>query len=192
MRHFTATTIALALTALTLFSFRGNPVPAIQEEEVPGTITAIGNAGSDNVFTFEKWKWTEFSIEEDKVENIHLKALIDCRSLTCDWKDLEKSIRKKPDYFNVSDFPTATVEVQGAEPAEEAGLWTTEALVTIKEITKPIALSFKVSDQKPYQVIGDGVIKRKKFDFNGGGPKNEVPVHFEAHLPEGPLAAEAE
>lgn len=184
MKNTALASIALLLSALTLFAFSSKVTPVIGEDEVPGTITAIGTAGRANVFTFEKWKWTSFDMPEGAVENISLTALIDCRSVTTPWEDLEKSVKKKPDYFNISEFPTATVEVKGAVPSEEEeGKYETEAIVTIKEITKPVTLVFSISDEPPYQVVGDGVIMRRKFKFNGGGPENEVPVHFEATLP---------
>ncbi len=169
-------------TVVFFLAFKPAPQANLFKGEAPGRIEAIGNAGSDNIFTFEKWTFTKAKMKDDMVENIKLEAVIDCKSLTCDWKDLEKSIKKKKDYFNVSDFPTATVVIDGAEDQGD-GQWLTNAQVTIKEITREVPLTFTISDEKPYQVQGTGELKRRKFDFKGGGPKNEVPVSFEATLP---------
>lgn len=190
MKNTKLTLAAILLTAFTLFAFSNDQVSNIEDHEVPGLITAIGTAGGPNTFTFEKWKWTSFDMPEEKVENIKLSALIDCRSVTTDRKDLEKSVKKKKDYFNIADFPTATVVVDGAEMSKEEGKWETEALVTIKDITKQLTLTFTISDEAPYTVVGGGLIKRKKFGFNGGGPEPEVPVHFEATLPEKAFSGE--
>ncbi len=150
--------------------------------DTPGTLQAIGNAGSDQVFTFNKWKFTKAMMPEDKVENIQVEVEINTSSLSCDWKDLEKSVKKKKDYFYVKKFPKATVKIDGAK-ALKNGTYTTDAILTLKGISKTVKLDFSISDSKPYTVKGSGVIKRKKFNFTGGGPKNEVPINFEAVLP---------
>lgn len=183
MKQIRLFSLALLLTAFTLFAFSSDPVEKIAQEEVPGLLTAIGDAGSPNTFTFEKWKWTSYSMEEDKVENLHLSAVIDCRSVTTPYKDLEKSVKKKEAYFHISEFPSATVEVNGAKQMEVEGKWETDAVVTIKGITKEVKMTFSISEEAPYEIVADGVLKRKKFGFDGGGPKNEVPVHVEAKLP---------
>jgi len=150
--------------------------------DTPGTIQAIGNAGSDQVFTFQKWGFTSATMAEDKVENIQLEIEINTSSLTCDWKDLEKNIRKKKDYFYVKKFPRAYVSIDGAEKMED-GRYRTEAMLTLKNKTKPVELIFSISDTKPYQVQGEGIIIRQKFGFTGGGPKDEVPISFDVTLP---------
>ncbi len=148
----------------------------------PGLIQAIGEAGSPQVFTFEKWEFTEASMAEGEVENIHLAIEINTSSLTCDWKDLQNNIRKKKDYFYVKKFPTATVVIDGATPLED-GRYQTEAMLTLKKKTKPVTLTFSISEEAPYEVKGEGLIIRQDFGFTGGGPKDEVPISFEVTLP---------
>ncbi|MEM9885083.1 MAG: YceI family protein [Bacteroidota bacterium] len=148
----------------------------------PGVIQAIGDAGSPQVFTFQKWEFTEAAMPDDKIENIQLSVEINTSSLTCDWKDLEKNIRKKKDYFYVKKFPKASIDIKGAEAIGE-GQYKTEAMLTLKKYTKPVELTFTVSDTKPYQVKGEGVITRQDFGFTGGGPKDEVPISFDLTLP---------
>ena len=150
--------------------------------DAPGIIQAIGNAGSDQVFTFQKWAFTTAEMPEDKVENINLAIEINTSSLTCEWKDLQKSIRKKQDYFYVKKFPKATVKIDGATPQED-GTYKTTAILTLKNFTKPVELTFTISDTKPYQVKGEGMLIRQDFGFTGGGPKDEVPVSFDVTLP---------
>ena len=150
--------------------------------EAPGTIEFIGDAGSPNKMHFEKWNFTEASMEDDKVENLHLIATIDIASISGEWTDLVKSIKKKKDYFNVADFPTAQVEVNGAQQLED-GSYTTDVLLSLKNYTKPVTVNFTMSEEKPFVVKGGAEIKRKKFGFTGNGPKPIVPVMFEATLP---------
>jgi|GEM_PF-1453212 len=182
MKQFTFITTALLASAIFFFAFSPSPKLRIDPEDVPGEISAIGDAGSPQKFTFERWTFTEASMAEDKVENLALEAEIDCTSLQCDWKDLLKSVKKKKDYFYISEYPTAKVVVNGAE-AQKDGTYLTEAEVTIKKYTRTVPLTFTITKEKPYQVVGDGILKRKKFGFTGGGPKAQVPVHFEATLP---------
>lgn len=58
-----------------------------------------------------------------------------------------------------------------------------QAVLKLKGVTKAVELSFTASDTAPYQIKGSGVITRQKFKFDGGGPKDEVPVNFELTLP---------
>jgi polyisoprenoid-binding protein YceI len=147
--------------------------------ETPGYIRAIGEAGSPNVFTFNKWSITKAEMPEDKVENIKVEIEINTSSLSTDWKDLENNVKKKKDYFYIKKFPKATVSIDGAEQIEE-GRYQTEAQLTLKGITKSVLLTFTMEGNT---VRGEGVIQRRAFKFTGDGPKDEVPVSFEAVLP---------
>ena len=174
--------LAAFATAAFFLAFKPAPEAHLFKGDPPGTIQAIGNAGSDQVFTFEKWEFTRAEMEEGQVETLDLEAILDCKSLVCDWKDLEKSVKKKEDYFNVSQFPTAKVVIRGAEDQGD-GTWLTNAELTLKETTKEVPLTFTISGEKPYQVKGSGELKRRKFGFDGGGPRNEVPISFDMTLP---------
>lgn len=182
MKKIVFPTIAAFATAIFFLAFAPNPTPGMSMKDTPGTIQAIGNAGSNYFFTFEKWQFTKVEMQEGMVEKIKLEAEIDCRSISGPRKDLVKSVKKKKDYFNVSDFPTAKVIVNGAEDQGD-GSWITNAEVTIKEFTKTVPLTFTISDEKPYHVEGTGEIQRQEFGFTGSGPKDEVPVSFDAILP---------
>ncbi len=148
----------------------------------PGVISAIGSAGGANTFTFEKWRFTKAEMPDDKIENISLAIEISTASLTTDWKDLEKSIRSKKDYFYASKFPIARVSIDGAT-AQGDGKYTCDALVTLKGVSKTVPLTFQISDSKPYQVKGEGLIFRSKFKFTGKGADEKVPLSFEVTLP---------
>ncbi|MEL6718961.1 MAG: YceI family protein [Bacteroidota bacterium] len=154
----------------------------IEKEEIgssPGVIQAIGDAGSPQVFTFQKWEFIKAEIPDNKIENIQVEIEINTSSLTCDWKDLEKSIRKKKDYFYAKKFPKAMVSINGAEAIED-GKYKTQAMLTLKKYTEPVELIFTVEGN---QVKGEGMITRQDFGFTGGGPKNEVPISFDVTLP---------
>lgn len=173
------TLLILSVCFFTLSSFVGYET----EGEVPGRIAFIGDAGSPNVFIFKKWEITSSSVPNDDVEQIQVQVDINTSSIQTDWKDLEKSIRKKTDYFYVKKFPTATVAINGAQRQED-GSYITNAQLTLKGITKEVPLQFTISEEKPYKVQGSGIVERRTFQFTGDGPKDEVPVNFELTLPE--------
>ncbi len=153
------------------------------DQEPPGEITFIGDAGSENVFVFRKWHFTKVKLKNDNFKKIKIELEINTSSLQTEWKDLEKSIRKKKDYFYVKKFPTASVSIDGAT-LQEDGSFTTDAQLTLKGVKKTVPLHFNVSKEKPYIVKGEGVINRRDFKFNGDGPKDEVPIKFEVVLPD--------
>ncbi len=181
MKNVFILSFALIGTAVLLFGFRSDDVPSIDPEDVPGIIEMSAETQSVTKLYFDKWIFNEFVVPEGNPEQIKAEVMIDTRSLNADWKDLVKSIKKKEDYFYVKKFPTAQVMVDGATDNGD-GTYTSEAEVTIKEITHTVPLTFTLSGEGPYELVGDGEIKRKKFDFTGGGPKWTVPVHFEATI----------
>ena len=183
MKNFFVLCFAALGTALLLFAFTNDPGPSIAPGEVPGTIEMTAKTQGETKLYFDKWQFESFSLKKGAVEKIKADVLIDTRSLSSEWTDLVKSIKKKPDYFYVKKFPTARVKVNGAQATED-GKWMTEAKVTIKDQTHLVPLTFTISEEAPYDIVGDAVILRKKFDFTGDGPKWEVPVHFEATVPE--------
>mgnify|MGYP002624087830 CR=1 FL=1 len=169
------------LTTLLVFSliFFSSFIGIANYGDSPGLIQAIGDAGSPNVFTFREWSFSKAEMLEGKVENIQVEIEINTGSLTTEWKDLEKNIKKKKDYFYVKKFPKATVVIDGAKALDDEKFKTT-AQLTLKGITKPVDLIFSIEGNT---VKGEGLIQRREFKFTGDGPKNEVPILFEAELP---------
>ncbi|MGK0363241.1 MAG: polyisoprenoid-binding protein YceI [Saprospiraceae bacterium] len=150
--------------------------------DAPGNLQFIGNAGGENLFTFQKWQFTNVELPDDNFEKIKATVEINASSFTCDWKDLETNVKKKKDYFFVKKFPSVNVVIDGAQMQEDSS-YTTDASLTLKGVTKIVPLTFTVSETVPYQVKGNGVIMRSEFKFNGDGPNEEVPVKFDFTLP---------
>ena len=175
---FYTSTLLIGLFAWLLF----DQVEMASTKDTPGTIEFVGDAGSPNVFTFERWQFTKVEMPDDKVENIQVELEINTSSLSTGWKELESNIRRKKDYFYVKKFPKATVVIDGAQRLAD-GRYTTEAMLTLKGISKSVKLTFSISETAPYVVKGEGEIVRADFKFTGNGPKPIVPVSFEATLP---------
>lgn len=150
--------------------------------EVPGEITFIGNAGSDNLFTVNTWKFDRLENLSDP-ENIGVTAVLDMTSITCDWKDLEKNLHKKKDYFYSKKFSTATIHINGAEK-QDNGNYLATATLTMKGISKELPLQFTLTGSGPYELSAQATVDRREFKFTGNGPKDEVPVMVKATLME--------
>lgn len=173
--------VSLLLVVVLTFNFSAEDYYQY-EGETPGTLTVIGDAGSPNIFTFERWHFAEISMPDDDPTMIHAVVDIDLTSVVCDWKDLEASVKKKKDYFHNKKFPKAMVTINGAT-LQEDGSYETMALLALKGVEKEVSLNFTISKEKPYQIKGAGVMNRREFRFSGDGPKEEVPIAFEATLP---------
>lgn len=168
-----AISLALLYAASPLVSF-----PA----EAPGEITFIGNAGGDNLFTVNNWKFDRLE-NLSEPENIGVTAVLDMTSITCDWKDLEKNLHKKKDYFYSKKFSTATIHINGAEKQED-GSYLSTATLTLKGVSRELPLQFTLSGDGPYELSAEASVDRRKFKFTGNGPKDEVPVMVKATLSE--------
>lgn len=178
---FSFSVTALITVAFLGFSFT-NSNTYQHDGETPGTLTAIGDAGSPNIFTFERWHFATIEMPDNDPSQLKATVEIDVTSVVCDWKDLEASVKKKKSYFFTRKFPQAMVSFDGATLLED-GNYQTEALLSLKGIEKLITLTFSISEEAPYTVKGEGVIMRRNFNFSGDGPKDEVPIAFEAVLP---------
>lgn len=180
MLRFIITT--LAAIAITLsFMYTSSPVVNFPSE-APGVLTFIGNAGSDNLFTVERWKFDRLE-NLSNPENIGVTATLDMTSITCDWKDLEKNLHKKKDYFHSKKFNTAEVNIDGATRQAD-GSYLADATLKLKGVSKKVPISFTLTGEGPYALSANATINRRKFKFTGNGPENEVPVMIEATLGE--------
>lgn len=136
---------------------------------------------SNEQFTVNEWEFTKIDVKKDNIENLHIELEMDMGSISCNWKDLQKSVKKKPDYFYVKGFPTSTVTIDKAQKQTD-GTYTCQAMLTLKNITKPVTLSFTVTDEGKLHIVGGGKIQRREFNFTGDGPQDEVPMTFDLML----------
>lgn len=170
-------------TAFLLLVFFHAAAPIVPfPDQAPGEISFTGNAGSDNVFTVERWKFTEVA-NVGEPEHIRVRAELDMTSLRTGWAELLKNLKKKKDYFYVKKYATATIAIDGAQAIGE-GQYRTAALLSLKGVTKPVPLTFTLteSDDGTFHVDAWGEINRREFNFTGGGPKDVVPVTVSAEL----------
>ena len=150
--------------------------------DAPGSLTFIGNAGGDNLFTVNSWKFTRVE-HPDQPEQIGITAVLDMKSITCDWKDLQKSLHKKKDYFYSKKWKTATINIDGAKMLTDS-TYEAQAELEMRGITKSLPITFSISGggDLPYHVKADATVIRQTWGYTGGGPKDEVPVMIDADL----------
>ena len=167
----TAITVAMA-------TFLSSFVGVRTVKETPGKIQFNANAGSDQLFTVNEWSFTTFDLKKEAVEKMNIELNMDMGSISCDWKDLQNSVKKKHDYFYVKNFPTAKVSIKGATKKAD-GTYECNANLILKSIMKPIVLTFSVKEENGLHIIGTGTVNRRDFDFTGSGPQDEIPVMFD-------------
>jgi polyisoprenoid-binding protein YceI len=74
------------------------------------------------------------------------------------------------------------VIIDGAEAIGD-GQYRTDAELTLKGVTKSVALTFTLTETDGiFHVDARGELKRQDFKFTGGGPKNMVPLTVAADL----------
>jgi polyisoprenoid-binding protein YceI len=145
----------------------------------PGSITFTTDAGMKSDFTVGRWKFKQCDIQADAIEKLKVEAEMDMSSLDCSWRDLEKNVKKKKDYFYVKNFPTATLRVDGAKKVSD-NEYTAVATLTLRDIARPITLTFNtITEGKSLKIKGIGTVNRRDHEFTGDGPKDLVPVSFE-------------
>jgi YceI-like domain len=144
----------------------------------PGVITFITDAGSETTFTVGSWRFKKCDIKKDSIEKIQVEAEMDMGSINATWKELEENIKKKKDYFYVKNFPTATLNINGATKVKD-NEYTCNATLTLRKIAHPVTLTFTASDEGGLKIKGGGIVNRRDHAFTGGGPKDLVPVAFE-------------
>ncbi|MEM8584303.1 MAG: YceI family protein [Bacteroidota bacterium] len=176
--------IVVPLQCLFLFcAFSANSSMNVSFPDTPpGTITFIGDAGNPNLFTVERWKFSRVENLETPSE-IAITAVLDMRSITCDWEDLQRNLHRKKEYFNSRRHETATLSVDGAEMQED-GSYLAEAMLELKGKRKTLPISFTLSESEEGvpTVEAEAVVMRREWGFTGNGPKDEVPVTVSAEL----------
>ena len=171
----------ISAITVTIVTFLSSFVSIRTAKEAPGKIQFTTNAGSDQVFTVNEWSFTNFDLKKDAVEKMNIELTMDMGSLSCGWKELEKNVKKKHDYFYVKNFPTAKISIKGATKKAD-GTYECNANLTLKSIMKPILLTFSVTEENGIHIVGTGTVNRRDFDFTGSGPQDEIPVTFNFKL----------
>ncbi len=168
--------LILAFIGITFFSF-----VEIREIDSPGTITFIGNAGGDNLFTVNDWKFTMLHYDPNDFTSLRASIEMNVASITCEWKELETSIVNKKDYFHVKKYPICTLDVNEIIDLGD-GNFQAQATLGLRNKKKDVKIDFTRADDNPNRLLGGTTLIRQDFGFKGKGPKNEVPVSFDILL----------
>lgn len=133
--------------------------------------------------SFEEWKVTSFSITGEDVTTVKANIEVETSSIKVENAKLNNHL-KAPDFFDVEQFPKATIAIDGATKAGDK--YTTTAKLTVKGKESDVALTFEVVSMSPFKVKGTGVFNRNNHGI--GEPTGyynllpEVTIDFEAKL----------
>lgn len=171
--------------------------PALAEpSEPPGRIdfkakTPLFDADG----TFERWAFSEIHIDPNDPQASFVVVEVDVASVDTGIGRRDAHLRRD-DFFDVEQFPKATVRVQGVRPAAAEGdaqRYAADFVLTIRGIEKAVEGTFEIVTLSPPTVRGELVVDR--VDFEVGKPKsrwnpmsidNEIPIRFRAVVPVDP------
>lgn len=163
------------------------------ESAPPGEIRFVGkNRVATANSVFHRWKVTKAEIDPENIGAGEVVIEIDVASLDTGIPRRDDHLRT-PDFFDVETWPTATVRLYNAKPAEgegaRSGLYTAKMDLTIRDIQKTRDVEFELLDPQTFHVRGAFTILRT--DFGVGEPykrlnplsvQDEVKLSFEATL----------
>ncbi len=165
-----ALTIAVFAFVSAALSFSGSGKAYASEWSVDpqkSTITfEAAGSGYNAKGTFADYK-AEIEFDPDTPADTSVKVLINVASAGTGTADVDDAL-KSADFFNPKQFPTAQFAARGAEPGGD-GKYVLNGRLTLKGVTKPIALPFSIDIQSGTATIA-GETKIDRLDF-GIGPE---------------------
>jgi polyisoprenoid-binding protein YceI len=115
------------------------------------------------------FKWTGRKVSGEHFGNVKLKSgsvnldkgmpvggefVLDMTTITdsdieaAEWRKKLEDHLKSPDFFAVEKFPTATFKLENAKKQGGAGEFEVTGTLTVKDITKPVKFTAKISEDK--------------------------------------------
>lgn len=165
-----------------------------KEVAPPGHITFVGeNMLMTANGVFKKWKVANVRIDEANPEKSVIELEIDVASLDTKIEKRDVHLRTA-DFFDVEQFPTATVKIYDAKAKVGATgphpIYTCKMDFSIHGVKKTFDTEFELLSSNPITVRGKIVMNRVDFGigepyakFNPMSIQEEIPLEFEATLP---------
>lgn len=144
-----------------------------------GTQNGAPVTGSFKHFTGD----IEFSLSD--LEHSRVKIMVDTGSVSASYSDLVDAL-KTPDWFNVKLFPQAVFQSEHFKKTGDKS-YQADGTLTIRNITKPVVITFTVLEAGDASAHIKGVTTLKRNDFGVGQGewastdeiKNDVKVEFD-------------
>lgn len=175
--------------------------PAANDDAVqhaPGRIEFLAKTPLfDARGSFLSWRFTEIAIDPANPRTSYVDVEVDVASVDTGIGRRDAHLRRD-DFFDVENFPTATVRVQDVaadgEDASGQTRYRASFLLNIRGVEKSVPGHFVVTGLAPPTVKGELTIDRLDFGINK--PKSrwnpmsideQIPLTFEAVVPADPL-----
>jgi polyisoprenoid-binding protein YceI len=147
--------------------------------DAPGLLSCTARTQTEQTFVFRRWQLEGAALPDGDFARVSVQVLVETASLSCDWKELEKSIKKKKDYFYVKKFPRASIRIDGAVRQSD-GRYLAQAKLVLKGVEGTVPLLFSaVEEGGRWRVSGGGTLDRRSFGFTGDGPQDAVDIRFD-------------
>jgi polyisoprenoid-binding protein YceI len=180
--------ILAALTVL-VTAVAAHTDTAASADGPPGSITFVAaNLMSTANGVFHDWRIVRAEIDSMHPERGVVEVEVDVASLDTGIEQRDEHLRT-PDFFDVEQFPTATVRVHSVQSdgTSERGRprYAAKFEIRIRDVSRTLDGTFELVSDSPPTVEGELTIDR--VDFGVGGPYawwnpasigEEIPVHF--------------
>ena len=163
--------VPLAFTAF----FAGGALPAAaQEWAIDKSLSKISfevQAGGQAVAGEFKQFQAEIHFDPDDPDSADISAAIDMNNVVTGHAQVDSALLGK-DWFDTQTYPTAGFRARSVKAGKAEGEYVIQATITIKDVSKDIALPFKLAvNEGEATVKGETAIGRSEF---GIGPKGPV------------------
>ncbi|MEM9556600.1 MAG: YceI family protein [Acidobacteriota bacterium] len=180
--------LSLVLVALVTTSFADDAEDAAVEppaSEAPGELSWAAESDryqADGRFT--RWSFTEIDIPDGDLTKGRVVMEVDLASV---WEKADGLVEhlKTADFFEVSKYTTATVEIHDARSTGESTYEAT-ATMTLHGNTKDVPITFTVVGTEPLTIEGTATVSRTAFGIGepGGSILDEVQIALAAEVPQ--------
>lgn len=155
-----------------------------EEAEAPGLLAWKAESDryeADGKFT--RWSFTEVDIPEGDLEKGRVVMEVDLASV---WEKADGLVEhlKTADFFEVSKYTTATVEIHDAVRQDD-GSYQGTATMTLHGNTHDVPIEFQVVSEDPLTIEGTATVSRTRFGIGepGGSIEDEVHIMLETEVP---------
>jgi cytochrome b561/polyisoprenoid-binding protein YceI len=160
--------LALGCAGLTSIGAGGAMAGEWSVDAAKSSISFVSTGGGYTTKgTFGQYR-AEVEFDPDTPSETSVKVLIDMTSAGTGTGEIDDAL-KSADFFNPKQFPTAQFAARGAEPNGN-GKYVLNGRLTLKGVTKPIALPFSIDIQSGTATV-TGEMRINRLDF-GVGPES--------------------
>lgn len=132
---------------------------------------------------FNKWHFTKVYIKKGNIESLNADLSIDLTSIWEKSDGLTDHL-KAPDFFNIAQFTTATIQIRNVE--KTAGTeYEAQLQLNMKGLSQTLPTKFTVTNTNPLHVKGSAKVDRVLFGLGSDkmGLPQFVDVQYDTDIP---------